>query len=137
MCDSKILVASPDAAAINTLLTKSYYNTYATKTGQDALAYLRSNTPELMILDAHLADIDGTSISYRVKRLARLRDIPVIVLVNNFDFKMRSAADLSNADQIILKPYTGRFLREAVRDWLEPSLVNTIENSQPSINYSH
>ncbi len=134
MFNSEILVASTDAAAINTLLTKASYNTRASKTGQGALRYLRSNTPALMILDAHLNDIDGTSISYRVKKLSRLRDVPVIILVDNLDSKMRAAAELSNADQIIFKPHTGRALREAVRDWLEPSLVNTIENNQASIN---
>jgi len=135
MLDSEILVASPDALAIKTLLSKASYNVAAGRTGQAALSYLRSNTPELMILDAHLNDIDGTSISYRVKKLARLRDIPVILLVNNYDPKKRAAAELSGADQIIFKPYSGRILREAVGDWLEPRLVNTVEPKLPIPGY--
>ena len=135
MFNSEILVASPDALAINTLLTKASYNVAASRTGQAALRYLRSSTPGLMILDAHIPDIDGTSISYRVKKLARLRDIPVIVLVNHLDTKMRAAAELSNADQIIFKPYTGRVLREAVGDWLEPRLVNSIDQKASVSNY--
>ena len=134
---SQILVASSEAGAIKNLLKKSSYKISATNNGQGALAFLRQNTPSLMIMDAKLAEIDGSSISYRVKRLSRLRDIPVILLVDNYDPKQRASAELSGADQLLYKPFTGRALREAVRDWLEPELVNHIDNQESSYQQAY
>ena len=134
---SQILVASSDAKAIDSLFKRSSYKVTTTDNGQGALAFLRQNTPSLMIMDAKLAEIDGSSISYRVKRLSRLRDIPVILLVDNYDPKQRASAELSGADQLVYKPFTGRALREAVRDWLDPELINHIDSQEPSYNQAY
>ena len=127
----QILVAGSEAGAIKSLLEKSRYKVWPTDNGLGALAYLRKNTPSLMIMDAKLAELDGSSIAYRVKRLSRLRDVPVILLVDNLDPKQRAGAELSGADQLIFKPFTGRALRQAAKDWLEPELINKLESREP------
>jgi hypothetical protein len=68
-----------------------------------------------------LSGLSGASIAYRCKQLARLRTVPSLVLVPSCEPKLREQAEFSPADKVMLKPYTARGLKLAMRDLLAPS----------------
>jgi len=58
-------------------LTKAGFNVVITNDGTSALDYLASKTPDLVILDLKLPDIDGLKILEEIKKLSR--ELPVIL----------------------------------------------------------
>ena len=113
--DSIVLVATVnDNRLIELSLESAGYHLQMVTSGEEALAYLREHTPAIMIIDAHLMDLRGTILCDRVKRVTRLKHIPIILLVNAHDLRMIEDARISRADELITKPFMGRRLRSTV-----------------------
>lgn len=79
--------------------------------GRAALEYLRDNTPDAMLLDIKLPQMDGFEICSRVKRISRLKNTPVLVLTAFDDDHTRDHARLVGADDVVYKPLSGKNLR--------------------------
>ncbi len=103
--DHCVLIGSFDETqSLQNLANHFGYNTTCFTSGLEILAFLKTTTPQLMFLDANLPVLNGTSIVERAKKLARLRSVPAIVLVDAFNPKQRAQADWCRADRIIYKP---------------------------------
>ncbi|MBB6098177.1 DNA-binding response OmpR family regulator [Deinobacterium chartae] len=87
--------------------------------GKAALDYLKDHTPDAMLLDVQMPLIDGFDICSRVKRVARLREIPVILLTGFDDDQTRERAQQVKADDLIYKPLSGKNLRARIRSVIE------------------
>ncbi len=96
------------------LLSTGTYQVILRESGQEVLAYLKENTPALLILDAHLPDLSGIGITSRVKRIARLASVPVLLLVSAKATNTLEEAQKSRADEIVTKPLTGKDIRAIV-----------------------
>ena len=79
--------------------------------------YLQDHTPRLLVLDAALSGVNGTSVADRVKKIARLKDTPVIVLCEA-EGRLRAQAEFCKADRVILKPFAASALKDAVAELL-------------------
>ncbi len=86
--------------------------------GRAALDYLKTTTPDLVILDVAMPFISGIDICHRMKRIPRLKDVPVIILTALKDERTRDMARVARADAIVTKPLEGKDFRAAVRDLL-------------------
>lgn len=89
---------------------------------ETAFAYLQKNTPDLLIIDAHLEDMRGTILCDRVKRVKRLKDTHVILFVNSQDRHMVADAYMSQADEVLELPFSARDLRVSVKTFLDKRL---------------
>lgn len=81
---STILVASADAnqhQLIDLLLSQDAHELVPVTNAKDALAYLRSNTPDLSIFATDLPDLSGEALCRKSKAVSRLRAMPVVLLV--------------------------------------------------------
>ena len=127
-----ILVASHhETGDLKVLLTDLGYKTSIMPSGEQTLGYLRTHTPALMILDAHLTDLSGISIAYRCKKLSRLKAVPSIVLVNTHDQKMRAQAERCAADKVLFRPYSARNLKTMVQTLLYAQM-DTSQDALPT-----
>ena len=81
----KILLAENDVFLINVYvnqLRKSGYSTSIASDGDIIINRIKSNTPDLLVLDASLPKIDGFSVLKKIREDAGLRELKVIMLLN-------------------------------------------------------
>lgn len=83
--------------------------------GRQCLGQLRTFTPDAIVIDERLPDCRGTDICSRIKRVARLRNVPLIMIVpqQNSD-RLATEATLVGADAVLVRPVTSAQLREKV-----------------------
>ena len=102
-----ILVADDQAgqrAVLDMLLTLDGYEVVATEDGREALRYLQTHTPSLIILDVNMPFIGGIEICSRVKSISRLKNVPVIILTAAKEERVLTEAKLAKADLVMNKP---------------------------------
>lgn len=130
---SKILIVDDDPGirlALHDFLAQNgFTDVTAAANGHDALVYLRSNTPQLIISDITMPRMDGYALVQALRQDTRLRSIPVIVLTGRGEmvelFKM---AEIYN---FLIKPVEPHALLEMVRRVLgkgEPAQSPDAEN---------
>lgn len=123
-----ILVADDLAGqrmVLEMLLSLDGYEVHSVEDGREALEYLQHNTPHLAILDVNMPHMTGIDVCDRMKRVPRLRDVPVIILTVMRDDRTTATARIAGADAIVMKPLEGKDFRAIVRDLLADDPVTT------------
>lgn len=83
--------------------------------GRGAIRYLAQETPDLVVLDLMLPDVDGMDILRQIRARTRFEDVPVLVLSAKADpDTIRTALD-SGADSYVTKLYITNSLLDRVR----------------------
>ncbi len=80
-----LLVAEDDQFYANlyrTKLEKEGFGVVVASNGTETLELLRKNTPNLIILDLVMPEMDGFEVLKKLKEEKDLRDVPVIILSN-------------------------------------------------------
>jgi DNA-binding response OmpR family regulator len=94
---------------LEVVLEQAGYAVAAAATGADALVALDAKTPDLMLVDVGLPDIEG----YDLVRRARSRISGHIVMLSARSQESDARAGLeAGADEYITKPFRPRALRE-------------------------
>ncbi len=65
---------------VRALLEIGKYNVTTAEDGEGALKVLLEHTPDLILMDIQLPDMDGIEVTKRIKSDPRLRCIPVVAL---------------------------------------------------------
>lgn len=87
-------------------LKKAGYNIISFEKGGDFLDFLKSEIPDLLILDLMLPDIDGLEICKHIKRDASYSSIPVIILTARGEEIDKVLGLEIGADDYITKPFS-------------------------------
>lgn len=117
-----ILVAEDVAGqrlVLDMLLSVEGYEVHLVEDGAEALEYLKDNTPDLAILDVKMPRLGGLEVCARMKRVSRLKSVPVLILTALKDAATLEASRLVAADAIVHKPLEGKDFRETVKSLLE------------------
>ena len=117
-----ILVAEDLAGqrmVLDMLLSVEGYEVHLVEDGVEALEYLKENTPSLAILDVRMPRLGGLEVCARMKRVSRLKDVPVMILTALKDAATLEASRLVAADAIVYKPLEGKDFRETVKSLLQ------------------
>jgi CheY-like chemotaxis protein len=112
-----VLVADDDLGHLRLLelvLSGYTFDVVGVENGHDALTYLQSHTPDLMILDVNMPYMTGLDVCARARRLTRLKHVPVIIMTALIDEDTRRRAEDVGADLFLNKPLTGTDLRGAI-----------------------
>lgn len=75
--------------------------------GQDALDFLKTYKPDLVLLDCMMPDIDGHEVLRRIRADKRIKDIPVIMLTANLKHSDKVKGFEMGLDDYMTKPYEG------------------------------
>ncbi len=116
MAKGKILIAEDDAVLRNLYVKKFNMEGYETRTAEDgeqAIALIKAEKPDLLICDIHMPKVDGFQVLKEFPRGSR--PFPIIMLTNfdQADFKLR-AQELGADDYFVKKDMTIRSLVEMV-----------------------
>lgn len=118
---SKILVADDEEImrdVLSALLAGENYIVELAENGGQALAMLRDNTYDVMLLDLLMPDMDGFSLLSNMRSTANLQDIPVIIL---------TGADLTSEQHQKLTEFGQQLLSKGYLR--EKELLSTIEQT--------
>jgi CheY-like chemotaxis protein len=116
-CCPSILVVDDDptfCAIVAEILRGYQAQVYTAGSVTEAMAVLEQTTPDLILTDVMMPDIDGLTLVRQIRSggpLARVRIIIVSARVANLD---RVAAFQAGADQFLAKPFSLLDLRAAV-----------------------
>lgn len=114
----RVLIAEDEANIVESLsfiLGREGYEVSTVADGEAALARLRVDLPDLMILDVMMPRLNGFEVLKAVKGDPRLQRLPVIVLTAKTQVQDRELAGAIGADAYMTKPYSNRDIVEQVR----------------------
>ncbi len=80
---------------------------------RSALVFLRQATPDLIVLDIMMPDMDGLALLGRIRGVKRLARVPVILFTGG-GRDLEAPGKALGADLFLEKPISGKRLREAV-----------------------
>ena len=102
----------PSVRKLVSLCLKGKCEVEASANGTDALKSLKSDPPDLVLLDVGLPGIDGAEVLRRIREDRETASIPVVMLTG------LEPPEGAEPDGVILKPFTPDSLRESVSGWL-------------------
>ena len=108
--NSTILIVDDQLSVRNVLqalLTKQGYNLAFANNGQEALKQAAELTPDLILLDVMMPDMDGWDVYQQMKADDRTRDIPVIIVTakaQNIDKVL--GLHIAKVEDYIAKPFS-------------------------------
>jgi len=111
----KILVVDDEADMLETcarILRRSGYTCLTTVSGQEAVALLQREHPDLVLTDLRMPSLDGLALLRRVKQLAP--EIPVVIFTAYVSEASARAAMEAGAASYLGKPFTAAQLRLTV-----------------------
>jgi len=82
--------------------------------GEDAMAWLSGNQPDLVIADVIMPDKSGFEVCAFVRAQANLANTPVLLISGFVDDEVTRQAEVCRADGVVKKPFQGASLRERV-----------------------
>jgi DNA-binding response OmpR family regulator len=84
-------------------------------TGLEALAMMRENPPDAVLLDIMMPDMDGWEVYKQIRSDNKLKNIPVIIVTaRNSSFEEIIARERAGVNDYVTKPFVPNDLRESV-----------------------
>jgi DNA-binding response OmpR family regulator len=99
---------------LKVLLEKDGHLVAAAHNGTEALAHLAQETPDLILLDVTMPDMDGYTFVSNLQAEDATRDIPVMVLTGREGLRDTFVV-FSNVADFITKPFDVKDLRSRVQ----------------------
>jgi CheY-like chemotaxis protein len=118
---ARILIVDdgPDNSEVLQIMLKwEGFTTQIASSGEEALASVAAEPPDLMLLDLGLPGMSGWDVTSQMKGNPATRDIPVIIVSGRGDDATRLRVKNAGAADFILKPVGRADLAQRVRDAL-------------------
>jgi two-component system, cell cycle response regulator DivK len=108
---------------IRVLLTSVGYDVRTAKDAMTALTELETFTPDLILMDIHLPDIDGFELTRRLKSNPATSKITIIIFSASASKADEERITTTGCDGFIRKPIDTRTLAEIIAEYLRASLI--------------
>jgi two-component system, cell cycle response regulator DivK len=100
------------------LLGNAGYDMFEAENGEEALATLGKQRPDLILMDIQLPIMDGYETTRRIKANPDLKDIPIIVVTSYALSGDEGKARDAGCDAYVTKPYSPRALLAKIKEFL-------------------
>ena len=107
MKKSKILIVDDEPLNVKLFaaaLSSEGYQIVKAFNGEQALVKVNEESPDLIILDIMMPDIDGFEITRKIKKATETRDIPIILITASDDSNYKAIGLEAGADEFLNKP---------------------------------
>jgi two-component system KDP operon response regulator KdpE len=111
---SQVLVIDDEPLILRFLqynLRLAGYTVYTATNGTEGLRLADTQSPDLVLLDLGLPDLDGLEV---LRQLRRQADVPVIIITARDDEESMVAGLNLGADDYLTKPFSGRALQARI-----------------------
>ena len=117
----KVLVADDSIAVrkvAERLLTEAGIGVTLAANGEEALAFLSKEVPDLIVTDVIMPDKSGYEVCAFVRGQAALKNTPVLLISGIVNDEVTKQADSCHADGVLKKPFQGTSLKDRVFELL-------------------
>ncbi len=97
------------------------YKVVLAEDGFDALAKINDSHPDLIFCDILMPRLDGYQTCALIKKSAKFRDTPVIMLSSKDGLFDRARGAMVGSDEYLTKPFTKDSLLRTVRHYTSPA----------------
>jgi two-component system, cell cycle response regulator DivK len=104
---------------IRDMLAPTGYEITEVENGEDALAAIARQRPDLILMDIQLPVMDGYEATRRIKADPALRSIPIIAVTSYALSGEEKKARAAGCDEYVPKPFSPRELLVKIRNFLE------------------
>jgi CheY-like chemotaxis protein len=101
---------NPDNRLLVSVLLEDLYELTEYENGPDALAGMKANCPDCVLLDISLPEMDGSEVLARIRADESLRDLKVIALTAHASPADRDRFLTEGFDDYVTKPITDEML---------------------------
>ena len=117
---------------IKNVLDKEEYDLHLFSTGTRALEYLvqKDNTPDLIILDIEMPEMNGYDVLERIKKIDHLEGVPVIFLTANGEKKQVLKAVSGGVKDYVVKPIDKDILTKKLHSLFNSQAEGGTENGE-------
>jgi len=130
MTHPKILIVDDEPFNVDYLeqeLEESGYETLTAANGQEALEKVRSESPDLILLDMMMPVMDGFEVLSRLKMDPASRDIPVIVISADSNLRSVVRGIGLGAEDYLPKPFEPTLLNARISSSLEKKRLRDLQ----------
>ena len=102
----KILIADDDEnirTTLGSILSIQGYNVVTASNGEETLDKIREESPDLLILDLMMPEMDGASVAFDLSSKADGKKMPIIIVSGLILEDTGKAADLKKTNALFLK----------------------------------
>ena len=117
----RVLVVDDDhdcRLMLSAVMARAGFSVDAVADGEMALSLMRTQPPDLVLLDAHLPQADGWEVCRTIKETPETTHTPVVMLTAFSDGDERSRSLDAGADEFVAKPFRADSLLELVEQLL-------------------
>ncbi len=114
----KVLVADDSLTVLKVaerLLTDAGFEVSLATSGEEAVAWLATQRPDLIISDVIMPDKSGYDVCNFVRSHAGLEEVPVLLISGIIDEEVNRQAEVCGADGVLKKPFLGSSLQDRAR----------------------
>lgn len=119
MTKEKILIIEDDddiQELVRNILTMNGYKVTSSFDGVEYKKLIKSDLPDLIILDLMLPELDGFDVCRNLKKDPDTRDIPIIMLTCKGEYEDIATGFEIGADDYITKPFSTKVLLGRIRE---------------------
>lgn len=116
-----ILVIDDDKINLKTArkILDEFFEVTCIESGKEALAYLETHIPDLILLDIHMPEMDGFEVLKHIKNNHRIKDIPVIFLTADSESDTELNSFKAGVMDFIRKPFIPDIMLERINRIIE------------------
>ena len=103
---------------IRDMLASTDYEITEAENGEEALAAIAKQRPDLILMDIQLPIMDGYTATRRIKDDAALRSIPIIAVTSYALAVEEKKARAAGCDDYVTKPFSPRQLLAKIRQYV-------------------
>ncbi len=103
---------------VNRVLSAAGFDVIGVCDGFAGLDYVQNQTPDLILIDLQLPQIDGYTVTSKLRELSRLRETPIVALTANVLKEDRERSFQAGCNGFINKPINVDLLPRQVESYL-------------------
>jgi DNA-binding response OmpR family regulator len=118
----KILIVDDEVDVVEVvemLLETEGYEVIKAYNGKEALEVVEEITPDLIILDIMMPEIDGVEVCKRMRSMEKLKEIPIVMFSAKLSAIDKKESFDAGADGFITKPFNARGFISGIKTYLE------------------
>jgi two-component system cell cycle response regulator DivK len=103
---------------VNRILTIEGFSVYNAVDSREAYTFLSQQTPDLILMDINLQEVDGYTLAGQLRQQPELAEIPIVALTANVMKQDREKSLAAGCNGFIKKPIDVDELPEQIRYYL-------------------